>query len=132
MYLKFFLLTLLIALPLAVRAEQRLTYRCDGIESTSSLVSDTPRRMPVTRFYTLYIDKAGGRWFNWDERMWYPIRSISTGEFRLAFDSVGGISWTLSIKRENGAWHEVWAGGQMTTSDEGNCMPVKLRLPPSP
>ena len=106
---------------------RRLIYRCDGIESSNG--GDIHTRERITRFYTLYIEGSGGRWFNWDEHLWYPINSISEDTFQLAFDSNRGASWTLSIERVDGTWNQVYAGGGGTTCTEGRCTIVKLRIP---
>ncbi len=118
-------------LPFVAHAERRLTCRCDGIESTNGGVDiHTQRR--ITRFYTLYLEGSGGRWFNWDEHLWYPVHSISEDVFQLAVDSDGHVSWTLSIERVDGTWNQMFAGGGGTTSTAGKCSRVKLRVPPSP
>lgn len=124
-------LGLLTMLPFVAHAERRLTYRCDGIESTDGgVVIHTQRR--ITRYYTLYLEGSGGRWFNWDEHLWYPIHSISEDAFQLAVDSDGRVSWTLSIERADGTWNQMFAGGGGTTSTAGKCSRAKLRVPPSP
>jgi hypothetical protein len=118
-------------LPFVAHAERRLTYRCDGIESAQGGV-DIHTQTPITRFYTLYLESSGGRWFNWDEHRWYPIHSISEDAFQLAVDSDGRVSWTLSIDRADGTWNQMFAGGGGTTSAAGKCSIVRLRVPPSP
>jgi hypothetical protein len=116
-------------LPAVAHAEQRLTYRCDGIESSDG--GDIHTKERITRFYTLYLQDSGGRWFNWAERLWYPINSISDDVLQLASDSGGHVSWTLSITRANGIWNQVFAGGGGTTATTGKCNIVKLRIPPN-
>ena len=116
-------------LPFVAHAQQHRTYRCDGIESSDG--NDIHTEEHVTRFYTLYLADSGGRWFNWDEHLWYPIHSRSEDAFQLAFDSDRGVSWTLSIKRADGAWNQMFAGGGAITSTVGKCSMVKLRVPPS-
>ncbi len=121
-------LGLLAVLPFVAHAERRLTYRCDGIESTQGGVHiHTQTR--ITRFYTPYLESPGGRWFNWDEHRWYPIHSISEDAFQLAVDSDGRVSWSVSIDRADGAWSQMFAGGGGTTSTAGKCSMVKLRVP---
>jgi hypothetical protein len=122
-------LMLLTVLPFVAHAEQHLTYRCDGIESSNG--GDIHTREHITRFYTLYLAGSGGRWFNWDEHLWYPIHSISEDTFQLASDSDRGPSWTLSIERVDGTWNQVYAGGGGTTSTAGKCTIVTLRIPSS-
>ena len=118
-------------LPFVAHAEQRLTYRCDGIEYAQGGVNiHTQTR--ITRFYTLYLESSGGRWFNWDEHRWYPIHSISEDAFQLAVDSDGRVSWTVSVDRAHGTWNQIFSGGGGTTSTAGKCSIVKLRVPPSP
>lgn len=124
------LVGLLTILPFVAHAERHLTYRCSGIESSDG--GDIHTKVRIKRFYTLYVEDSGGRWFNWDEHMWYPIHSVSADEFHLAFDSDGRVSWTLSIERTDGAWNQVFAGGGGTTSTSGRCSIVRLRVPPHP
>jgi hypothetical protein len=118
-------------LPFVGHAERRLSYRCDGIESAQGGV-DIHAQTRIARFYTLYLENSGGRWFNWDEHRWYPIHSITEDAFQLAVDSDGGVSWTLSIDRADGTWNQMFAGGGGTTSTAGKCSVVKLRVPPLP
>ena len=118
-------------LPFIAHAERRLTYRCDGIEFAQGGV-DIHAQTRIARFYTLYLENSGGRWFNWDEHRWYPIHSITEDAFQLAVDSDGGVSWTLSIDRADGTWNQTFAGGGGTTSTAGKCGVVKLRVPSLP
>jgi len=74
-----FLVGLLTILPFVAHAERRLTYRCNGIESSDG--GDIHTKVRIKRFYTLYIEDSGGRWFNWDEHMWYPIHSVNEDAF---------------------------------------------------
>ncbi len=124
-------LWLLTMLPLVANAGPRLTYRCNGIESTRGGV-DIHTQTRITRFYTLYLEGDGGRWFDWDEHLWYPIHSISEAAFQLGVDSDGHVSWTLSIDRADGTWNQTYAGGGGSTTTAGKCNIVKLRVPPSP
>jgi hypothetical protein len=124
-------LTFLALPPFVAHAEQRLTYRCNGIESAQGGV-DIHTQKRITRFYTLYLESSGGRWFNWDEHRWYPIHSIGDDAFQLAVDSDGRVSWTVSIDRADGTWNQTFSGGGGTTSTAGKCRIVKLRVPPSP
>jgi hypothetical protein len=117
--------------PFVAHAEQRLSYRCDGIESAQGGL-DIHAQTRITRFYTLYLESSGGSWFNWDEHRWYPIQLISDEAFQLAVDLGGRVSWTVSIDRADGTWNQIFSGGGGTTSTSGKCRVVKLRLPPSP
>jgi hypothetical protein len=121
-------------LPFVAHAERRLSYRCDGIKSAQGGV-DIHAQTRIARFYTLYLENSGGRWFNWDEHRWYPIHSITEDAFQLAVDSDGGVFWTLSIDRADGTWNQMFAGGGGTTSTAGKmqrskttCTAVALSL----
>jgi hypothetical protein len=89
-------LTFLALPPFVAHAEQRLTYRCNGIESAQGGVD-------------IHTQKR-----------------ISEDAFQLAVDSDGRLSWTVSIDRADGTWNQTFSGGATSTAGKCRIVKLRV------
>jgi hypothetical protein len=124
----------LIALPFVAIADTSVTYHCEGEQTTEGGLGEiASAKEHVVQDYTIQLSKATGRYWDWKEQLWRPIRSVDSHILVLTEETVGpGLHgwWRVSIDRDTGAWSVTWAGGQHTTAIRGQCELARLREPP--
>ena len=125
--------TLLLGLPLMAIADTRTTYHCEGDQTTEGGIGETASttKERVVQDYT--VDLEVRRYWDWKEQVWRPIHSVEAHILVLSEETVGpGLHgwWRVSIDRGTGAWSAIWAGGQHTTTINGQCKQAPFREPP--
>lgn len=123
----------LAALALASQAfaDSPFTLRCSGLRSWS-VGAGSPTESPehVINYYTFRVTGTTGVVYGWHEHAWSTLGAADAGAYTLERERAG-MSWRLSIAKGDGAWSEVWAGHEHTSSITGHCVKVALREPPT-
>ncbi len=128
---------LLLAMPAMASADQRLTYKCTGKETTDGGMEGPDHIHEVkfvSSYFTLTLTGSSGRYYDWQKHSWQPIQSITEGAFQLYGDQAGPALHAYAmaqIDRKNGAWSMSYAGGGGSVITQGKCIQVPLREPPS-